>query len=114
MQDRADRLSDRVEEKALGQCAGLYNDALRRCMRRFALVFKQLEELETKKPPTAYETPEQQQKWREDQRRTILRRSGMSKAVSREIATAGAQCADVIRAAMEDIDRINRVGDDIG
>ena len=114
MQDRADRLSDRIEEKAIARCAGLYNDALRRVMRRFAYVFKELEELETKKPPTACVSPQQQEKWREDQRRTILLRSGMAKAVSREIAAAGAFAADVIRKAMDDIDRINRVGDDIG
>lgn len=114
MQDRADRLSDRVEEKALAKCAGLYTDALRRCMRRFAPVFRQLEELETKKPPSSCKTDEEQEKWRADQRRTILLRSGMSKAVSREIAAAGAFAADVIRKAMDDIDRINRVGDDIG
>lgn len=113
-QDRADRLSDRVEEKAVAKCSGLYTDALRRCMRRFAPVFKELEELETKKPPTAFATPKQQEKWREDQRRTILLRSGIAKAVSREIAAAGAFAADIIRKAMDDIDRINRVGDDIG
>ena len=113
-QDRADRLSDRVEQKTLAKCAGLYTDALRRCMRRFAPVFKELDELVTKKPPTVFTTPEQQEKWREDQRRRIIRQSGMAKAVSREIAAAGAFAADVIRKSMDDIDRINRVGDDIG
>lgn len=114
MQDRADRLSDRAEEKAISQCAGLYNGALRRCVRRFAPVFRQLEELETKTPPTAYATPEQKENWREGERRRIIRKSGIAKAVSRELATAGASAADVIRAAMDDIDRINRMGDDIG
>lgn len=113
-QDRADRLSDRVEGKAIAKCAGLYNDALRRCMRRFAPVFKQLEELEKRKPPSTCQTPEEQEKWRENQRLVILRRSGMAKAISREVAAAGAFSADVIRAAMDEIDRINRVGDDIG
>ncbi len=112
--DKADRLSDRVEERAIAKCAGLYTDALRRCMRRFAPVFKQLEELETRKPPSTCQTPEEQEKWRTDQRRTILLRCGMAKAISREVAAAGAFSADVIRAAMDEIDRINRVGDDIG
>lgn len=114
MQDRADRLSDRIEEKTISRCAGLYNDALRRVMRRFAPVFKELEELEQKKPPSAYNTPEKQEEWRESERRRIIRKSGMAKAVSREIAAAGSFAADVIRKAMDEIDRINRVGDDIG
>ena len=113
-QDKADRLSDRVEQKTLAKCAGLYTDALRRCMRRFAPVFKEVEALETKKPPSVYTTPEQQEAWRESERRRIIRQSGMAKAVSREIAAAGAFAADVIRKSMDDIDRINRVGDDIG
>lgn len=112
--DRADRLSDRIEQKAVARCAGLYTDALRRCMRRYAPVLKELEALEDKKPPTAYATPEQQEKWREGERRRIIRKSGMAKCVSREVAAAGAFAADVIRKAMDDIDRINRVGDDIG
>lgn len=114
MQDRADRLSDRIEEKTIARCAGLYNDALRRVMRRFAPVFKELEELEQKKPPSAYNTPEKQEEWRESERRRIIRKSGMAKVAAREIATAGAFAADVIRNAMDEIDRINRVGDDIG
>lgn len=114
MQDRADFLSDRVEEKTVAKCAGLYTDALRRIMRRFAPVFKQLEELETKKPPTACTAPEEQDKWREGERRRIIRASGISKAVSREIASAGAHAAAVIRSSMDEIERINRVGDDIG
>jgi len=112
--DRADRLSDRVEEMAIAKCAGSYTDALRRCMHRLAPVFRQLEELETKKPPSLYQTAEQQEKWREGQRRVILNRSGMAKTISREVAAAGAFSASVIRAAMDEIDRINRVGDDIG
>lgn len=114
MKDRADRLSDRVEERCLADCSKLYNDALTRCMRRYAPVFKELEALESKKPPSTYKTPEQQEKWREDQRRTIIRRSGMAKGIARELAAAGGFAADVIRKAMNDIDRINRVGDDIG
>lgn len=114
MQDRADLLSDRVEKRTIAKVSGLYTDALRHCMRRFAPVFKQLEELETKKPPSSCQTPEQQEKWREDQRHTILLRANMAKVVSREVAAAGSFAADVIRASMDEIDRINRVGDDIG
>lgn len=113
-QDKADRLTDRIEEKAVARCAGLYTDALRRCMRRYAQVFKELEALETKKPPAAYRTPDAQAEWREGERRRILRKSGMAKGVAREVAAAGAFAADVIRKAMDDVDRVNRVGDDIG
>lgn len=114
MQDRADRLSDEVEEKTLAKCAELYNEALLRCVRRFRHVFRQLEELDEKKPPTSCDTPEKQEKWRERQRRRILDGSGMSKGIARELAAAGAFSADVIRESMSDIDRINRVVDDIG
>ena len=113
-QDRADRLSDRVEEKTVAKCAGLYTDALRRVMRRFAPLFKELEELDAKKPPSIYRTPEQQEAWREGERRRLVRSSGLAKTVAREIATAGSMAADVIRKSMDDIDKINRVGDDIG
>lgn len=114
MQDRADRLSDQVEKKTLTKCAELYNDALLRCVRRFRHVFRQLEELDKKKPPSSCDTPEKQEKWREKQRKRIIDESGMNKAIARELAAAGASAADVIRESMEDIDRINRVVDDIG
>lgn len=113
-QDRADRLSDRVEQKTIAKCAGLYTEALRRVMRRFSPLLKELEQLETRKPPSTYRTPEAQEEWREGERKRLIRKSGIEKAVAREIASAGALAADVIRAAMDEIDRINRVGDDIG
>lgn len=114
MQDRADRLTDRIEQKTISRCAGLYTDALCRCMRRFASVFEALKELEERKPPSLYNTPEAQEKWREGERRRIIRKSGMAKVISREIAAAGTHAAEVIRQSMDEIDRINRVGDDIG
>ena len=113
-QDRADRLTDRVEEKTIAKCAGLYTDALRRIMRCFAPLFKELEELEGRKAPSVYATMEAQEKWREGERKRLIRKSGIEKAASREIAAAGSFAADVIRASMDEIDRINRVGDDIG
>ena len=97
MQDRADRLSDQVEEKTLAKCAELYNDALLRCMRRFRHVFRQLEELDKKKPPSSCDTPERREKWREGQRERIIDKSGMNKAIARELAAAGAFAADMIR-----------------
>ena len=62
-QDRADRLSDRVEERTLAQCQVLYSEALTKAVRR---------------------------------------------------AAAGAQAAVLIRSSMDEIERINRVVDDIG
>lgn len=114
MQDKADRLSDQVEESCLSDCAGLYNDALMRGVKRFAPVFKALREVETRKPPSTCETPEQQEEWREGERRRILSKSGMANGIARELAAAGGFAAERILKAMDDIDRINRVVDDIG
>lgn len=114
MQDKADKLSDRIEQKAIADCAYLYADVMRRVQRRMKPLFQELEALESKKPPAAYDTPEQQEKWLEGERRRLIRKSGLANIVARELAAAGNQCAVVIKKAMDDIDKVNRVGDDIG
>lgn len=113
-QDRADRLSDLVERKTLAQCSRLYDDALKSAVRRCAPIFDQLKEIDKKKPPSVYNTPELEDEWRENERRRIIRSSGIANIFAREIASAGAQAAVQIQKSMEEIDRINRVVDDIG
>lgn len=113
-QDKADRLSDRVEERALAKCNSLYADALKSAVRRSAPIFEQLKALENKQPPAVYDTDEKQQEWRQSERRRILRKSGLSALIARELAAAGAQAAALIRNSMDEIDRINREADDIG
>lgn len=114
MQDRADRMTDRVERKTLDQCQALYSAALKRAVRRCAPTLEKLKELDSKKPPASCDTPEKADKWREEQRRAIVRKSGLPAIVAREIAKAGEESAEVIRASMDEIDRINRVVEDIG
>lgn len=114
MQDRADRLTDKVEQRALDSCRELYAEALKRATRKCAHTLKQLKELDEKKPPSNCDTPEKQDKWREEQRRRILRNSGIEDTVAKEVAAAGKSAAAAIRNAMDEIDRINRVVEDIG
>lgn len=113
-QDRADRLSDRVEERTLAQCQVLYSEALTKAVRRAASVFDQLKAVDEKKPPSVYDTPEKQEEWRSNEKRRILRQSGLANLIARETAAAGAQAAVLIRSSMDEIERINRVVDDIG
>lgn len=113
-QDRADRLSDRVEERTLSKCQAFYNDALLSSVRRAAGVFEQLKEVAKRTPPASYQTPEQQDDWREGERRRILRKSGLANLIAVELASAGVRSAAAIRSSMDEIDRINRVVDDIG
>lgn len=114
MQDKADRLSDRVEQRAMAQCALVYANVQRSTSKRMKPLLAQLEALDDKKPPALYNTPQQQDEWRESERRRLIRKSGIANAIAREIAAAGVKSAEIINRAMDDIDRINRVGDDIG
>lgn len=113
-QDRADRLSDAVENRTLAKCQTFYNDALKKAIRKAAPVLEQLKEIDRKKPPILYDTPEKQDEWREGEKRRIIRKSGIANLIAREIASAGVHAAEAIQSGMRDIDRINRVVDDIG
>ena len=114
MQDKADKLTDSIETKAIAKCAAIYTDALERVRKRMKPLFDELEALDSKKPPSAYKTTEQQDKWREKEREKLIEKSGIARIVARELAGAGVACASVINRAMDDVDRVNRVGDDIG
>lgn len=114
MQDRADKLTDRIEAKAIAECATLYTEVMKRVQKRLKPLFDELAALDSKKPPAAYTTPEQVDKWRENERRKHIRKSGLAVLVARELAAAGVESANVINRAMDKIDRINREGDDIG
>ena len=113
-QDKADRLSDAVENRTLAKCQTYYNDALKSAIRKAAPILEQLKALENKQPPSVYSTPEKQDEWREGERRRIIRKSGLSNLIARELASAGFAAAEAIEQSMDDIDRINRVVDDIG
>lgn len=112
--DRADRLTDAIERRTLKTCEELYAQALKSAMRKAAPVFKQLKELDERKPPSHLKTTELIDKWREDERRKILRKTNLADLVAKEVAKAGEEAALVIRRSMDDIDRINRVVEDIG
>lgn len=114
IQDKADKLSDRVEARATAQCAMLYASVQRSTAKRIKPLLAELEALGAKTPPAAYDTPQKQDEWRESERRRLIRKSGIANAIAREIAAAGIKSANIINRAMDDIDRINRVGDDIG
>lgn len=113
-QDKADRLTDQVEQHADARCSALYTDALTRCMHRIVHAVDRLNALEAATPPAVYDTPEKQDEWREGERRRIIRSSGIANLCARELAAAGNKAAEVIKSAMADVDRINRVVDDIG
>lgn len=113
-QDKADRLTDRIEARATAECALLYARVQRNASKRAKPLLSELDALEAKKPPAVYKTPQQQDEWRENERRCLIRKSGIANAIARELAAAGMQSAVIINRAMDDVDRINRVGDDIG
>ena len=114
IQDKADKLSDRVEQRTLAQCALLYANVQRTSSKRLKPLLAELGALAAKNPPASYHTPQQQDEWRESERRRLIRKSGIANAIARELAAAGMKSAEIINRAMDDIDRINRVGDDIG
>lgn len=114
MSDRADKLTDHVMDRLEAQCAKLYADACKHFIRGNSATFNQLRKLENQKPPANRATPEAQEQWRQEQQRIIIRRSGLARAYAVEIAHAGSQAAKLIQAAMVEVGRINREGDDIG
>lgn len=114
MQDPADKRTDEVEAAVIDACSSLYGQAFANCMKQFEHTCSRLDALEKSSPPSIYKTEDEQNKWRQRQRRKILSESRVSATLSKEIAQAGTKAALAIQEAMAEIDRINRVGDEIG
>lgn len=114
MRDRADVLTDRVEEEILTAVQNVYSDALKNAIRQNAAVFHQLEGVDSTDPPAYCRTQQQKDDWRRREKRRILRKSQLAALIGVQLSKAGEKAAQIIQSSMEEIDRINREVEDIG
>lgn len=108
MPDRADLQTNRLMDKLERDLAQLYNEAMKRAIRRHARTLKMLEAVNDAKPPSYCRTITQQNDWRKREKRRILRESSLAKAIAQEVSACGTVAAVMIQKVMEQVDDINR------
>lgn len=108
MEDRADLETNRLMDRLERDLAQLYNEAVKRAIRKHARTLKVLEAVNDAKPPSYCQTITQQNEWRKREKRRILRQSGLAKAIAQEVSASGTVAAVMIQKAMEQVDDINR------
>ena len=108
MEDRADLKTNRLMDRLERDLAQLYNEAVKRAIRKNARTLKALEAVNDAKPPSYCRTITQQNDWRKREKRRIQRQSGLAKDIAQEVSASGTVAAVMIQKAMEQVDDINR------